>query len=85
MSEYPRIADGIDINLVEDGYVIYQAEKDKVHYLNKTAVLVLESCTGKNSQADIIAIVKEAYQLPEDPAKEVGDCLNSLIEEGLVK
>ncbi len=85
MSEYPKIADGIDINEVEDGYVIYQSEKDKVHYLNKTAVLVLEACTGTNSLADITAVVREAYQLPEDPEKEVADCLNTLIQEGLVK
>ncbi len=85
MSEYPKIAEGIDISEVEDGYVIYQSEKDKVHYLNKTAVLVLEACTGKNSAADITAIVKQAYQLPEDPVKEVADCLKTLTEEGLVK
>ena len=85
MNEFPKIADGIDINEVEDGYVIYQSEKDKVHYLNKTAVLVLEACTGKNSAADIVAIVEEAYSLPEAPEKEVADCLNTLIQEGLVK
>jgi hypothetical protein len=85
MSEYPKIAENIDINEVEDGYVIYQSEKDKVHYLNKTAVLVLEACTGNNSLADITSIVKEAYKLSEDPEKEVADCLNSLIREGLVK
>ena len=85
MSDYPKIAEGIDINEVEDGYVIYQSEKDKVHYLNKTAVLVLESCTGKNTQADITAIVKDAYGLDQPPEKEVADCLNTLKEEGLVK
>ena len=68
MNEQPIIAEGININKVEDGYVIYQSEKDKVHYLNKTAVLVLEACTGGNSVADIGSIVKEAYGLPEVPA-----------------
>ncbi len=84
-NEFPKISEGIDINEVEDGYVIYQNEKDKVHYLNKTAVLVLESCTGKNSVADIGTIVKDAYSLPEVPGKEVRDCLKSLSEEGLIK
>lgn len=85
MSEYPKIADGIDINEVEDGYVIYQSEKDKVHYLNKTAVLVLEACTGGNTATDITAIVKDAYGLDAAPEKEVADCLNTLKQEGLVK
>lgn len=85
MNEQPKIADGIDINEVEDGYVIYQKERDKVHYLNKTAVLVLESCTGKNTVADIGEIVKNAYQLSEVPEKEVADCLDTLFQEGLIK
>ena len=62
-----------------------QKENDKVHYLNKTAVLVLESCTGRNTAADIEAIVKEAYKLPEAPQKEVADCLDTLFQEGLIK
>lgn len=85
MNEQPKIADGIDINEVEDGYVIYQKETDKVHYLNKTAVLVLESCTGVNTIANIGTIVKNAYELPEVPEQEVSDCLDTLFQEGLIK
>ena len=85
MNKFPEISDGLEINEVEDGYVIYQSEKDKVHYLNKTAVLVLEACTGKNDAAVIGVIVKEAYNLPEVPQKEVDECLDKLLEEGLIK
>ena len=85
MIEFPKVSDGIDINEVEDGYVIYQKEKDKVHYLNKTAVLVMEACTGRNTTAEIGKLVKDAYGLPEVPEKEVADCLESLFQEGLVK
>lgn len=85
MNEFPKISEDIDISMVEDGYVIYQKEKDKVHYLNKTSVLVLECCTGDNSEADIGTIVKEAYGLSEVPEKEVKDCLKSLSDEGLIK
>lgn len=85
MNEFPKIAGGLEINEVEDGYVIYQSEKDKVHYLNKTAVLVLEACTGTNTAADIGGIVKTAYGLPEAPEKEVADCLKTLFDEELIK
>jgi transcriptional regulatory protein LevR len=84
MKEFPKIADNIEINEVEDGYVIYQQEKDKVHYLNKTAVLVLECCTGENSVSKIGSILREAYDLPEIPEKEVNDCLDNLYKEGLI-
>ncbi len=85
MNEFPKIVEDIEINEVEDGYVIYQKEKDKVHYLNKTAVLILECCTGANSAIQIGRIVQEAYNLPEIPEKEVNDCLNKLHEEGLIQ
>lgn len=85
MNEFPKVAEDLEINEVEDGYVIYQNKKDKVHYLNKTAVLVLEACTGTNSTSEIGNIVKTAYDLPEVPEKEVADCLKTLFDEELIK
>jgi hypothetical protein len=85
MNEFPRRAGNIEINEVEDGYIIYQSEKDRVHYLNHTAVVVLECCTGKNTVEDIEKIVQKAYDLPEAPKKEVHDCLNTLFSEGLIE
>jgi hypothetical protein len=85
MIRFPRIADNIEINQVEDGYVIYQADRDRVHYLNKSAVVVLESCTGKNTREEIERILQEAFDLPEVPKKEVAECLDSLYKEGLIQ
>jgi len=85
MIRLPRIADNIEINPVEDGYVIYQANQDRVHYLNKSAVLVLESCTGNNTPEKIEQILQEVFDLPEAPKKAVAECLDRLYKEGLVK
>ena len=79
------MADNIEINQVEDGYVIYQADRDRVHYLNKSAVVVLESCTGKNTREEIERILQEAFDLPGVPEKEVTECLESLYQEGLIQ
>ena len=38
---FQKIAD-LEINQVPDGYVIYQADRDRVHFLNSTAAAVLE-------------------------------------------
>ncbi len=84
MDAFPKLADNIEINQVEDGYVIYQPELDRVHYLNKTAVLILEACTGKNAVEAIERVVQEAYSLSEAPKKEVEDCLANLSKEGLI-
>jgi hypothetical protein len=80
----PRRADGIEINPVPDGYIVYQPASDRVHYLNHTAVLVLELCTGKVRAADIPRLLKDAYDLPDPPADEVATCLRTLSTEGLI-
>jgi hypothetical protein len=84
-TERPLKADGIKINEVADGYVVYHAALDRVHYLNHTAVIVLELCTGENDAAAIAGFVQRAYELPEHPAAEVAACLDRLLHVGLVK
>jgi hypothetical protein len=42
-------AEGHEFNQVPDGYVIYQTARDRVHFLNPTAVIVYELCDGKNT------------------------------------
>jgi hypothetical protein len=84
MSECFARADGIDVNVVADGYVVYDPARDRVHYLNHTAALILEFCTGENSQAEIVEMLQLAYELPEPPEDEVKDCIDLLRGEGLI-
>lgn len=77
--------EGVEVNEVEDGYVVYQPERDRVHYLNQTAVLLLELCDGKTRAGDLAPMLKSAFALPELPADEVAACLASLVDEGLLR
>ena len=81
----PRPAEGIEINQVEDGYVIYDPGRDRVHYLNHTAVLLLELCNGELAARELPPLLQEAYGLAEPPMAEVAECLEKLFEEGLVR
>src|SRR5206468_13059468 len=83
MAEHPRRLDGLEINPVEDGFMIYQGERDRVHYLNHTAVLILELCDGRNTPARIATLLKNAYGLQEAPEKEVTETLATWTEAGL--
>lgn len=83
-SDRPRRADGLEVNEVADGFVVYQPSRDRVHYLNHTAALVLELCTGENARADIDRAVQAAYDLPEPPVAELDACFTQLVEEELV-
>jgi PqqD family protein of HPr-rel-A system len=84
MSQLPSRVDGIDVVEVADGFVVYHPERDRVHFFNHTAAVVLELCDGTKSDAEIIQFVQRAWDLPEPPKPEVDQCLTQLREEGLV-
>jgi coenzyme PQQ synthesis protein D (PqqD) len=84
MAERPRIVDGLEISMVADGSVVYDPRRDRVHYLNQTAALVLELCTGENDAAAMARALELAYELGEPPAAETRACLEQLAGEGLI-
>jgi Coenzyme PQQ synthesis protein D (PqqD) len=80
----PKQIDGLDISPAEDGYIVYTPEHERVHFLNATAVLILELCNGRHSAEQIIELVKDAYGLPEPPVDMVNQALGQLQAEGLL-
>jgi hypothetical protein len=80
----PTKTNGLEVNELPDGYIIYQQETDRVHYLNRTAALVFEMCNGQSPAAAIPELLKNAYELPEPPTAEVQQCLERFLEEGLI-
>ena len=85
MGSHPKRASGLEVQEVDDGFMIHQPERDRVHYLNHTAVLVLELSTGENSPARIAELVAAAYGLAEMPETDVTAVLEKLRDEGLVE
>ena len=65
--------------------MIYRPEKDRVHYLNHTAVLILELSNGRNTSAQIATLLRHAYGLSETPEQEVAETLIKMTEEGLIR
>ena len=84
MLKTPKKMDGLDINESADGYVIYNSNNDKVHFLNHTAVVILEFCNGENSEEKIVELIGKAYNLDTIPEKEILSLLDQLYQEGLI-
>jgi hypothetical protein len=84
MDQYPKRIEGLDIEEAKEGYMIFETERDRVHYLNPSAALILELCTGANTVAGIADLVQEAYGLAEPPAEVVRVALKQMKEEGLL-
>jgi len=83
-ARFPKRADDLEINPIDGGFMVYQAEHNRVHYLNHTAVLVLVLCNGRDSAQKIAGIVQEAYGLSEPPDGEVRDIIAKMETEALV-
>jgi PqqD family protein of HPr-rel-A system len=81
---YRRI-DGFECNEVPDGYVIYDHTLGQVHFLNLTAVVVLELCDGQTSVETITKIFQDSFALPASPRADIEACLASLVSRGLIK
>ncbi len=84
MDQCPKRADGLEIIPADDGYVIYEEEKDRVHYLNPVAALIYELCNGDNSTGTIMELVQQSFGLVDTPAAEVTKALEQLKDEGLI-
>jgi PqqD family protein of HPr-rel-A system len=80
----PARVDDIDVVEVADGFVVYHPARDRVHFFNHTAAVVLELCDGTKSDEEIASLVQRCYELPDPPEAEIADCLAQLREEGLV-
>lgn len=80
-----RQLDGLELNELPDGYVVYQRPADRVHYLNRTAAVVFELCDGTTTAAEISGVLKSLYDLPEAPTAEVEQCLERFLGEGLIR
>ena len=81
----PEPAAELDVHEVEDGFVIYDLSSERVHYLNETASFVFALCNGKNDVARITELVQGAWGLAESPTAQVGECLEQLRGEGLIR
>ncbi len=81
----PIRTEGLEINVMHDGVVIYQRDQKKIHYLNHTAGLLLELCDGHHKPAELATIVSKAYGLAEPPHDDIANCLQDLLAKELVR
>lgn len=75
---------GIEVRAAPDGVVVYDSGRDRVHYLNRTAALLLEICDGKLRAADLPPLLAAAFELEAEPTDDVEACVARLLDEGLL-
>jgi hypothetical protein len=85
MQHRPCKSDGLETDEVDDGFVVYQPDRARVHYLNPTANLILELCDGELTAAQIADLIAKTYALADPPVHEVEEALATLAAEGLTQ
>lgn len=54
--ERPVVAAAVEVHAVEDGCVVYVPADGRVHFLNETAMFVLEQCDGRTPWSEMQAV-----------------------------
>ena len=81
----PLRSDGLEIDEAGDGFIVYDPGRDRVHYLNHTAAVVLELSNGRLSVREIAAWVSQAYSLAQPPTGDIERLVDELVAEGLLQ
>lgn len=84
LSFKPLRSDGLEIDEAGDGFIVYDSGRDRVHYLNHTAAVVLELSTGRLSVSEIATWISQAYSLGRAPTSDVERLIDELVAEGLL-
>jgi hypothetical protein len=66
----PIRTDGVEVNDVADGIIVYRSADDTAHHLNPLATLVYELCDGR-ARTDLVATVADFAGLDPDEAERV--------------
>ena len=83
-SDQPQRAAGIEVVELAEGLMVRQAEPARVHQLNNTASIVLESCDGQRTVAEIAEALAEAFGLETPPLAEATACVEELRRAGVL-
>jgi hypothetical protein len=78
------VEQGHEISQVPDGCVIYQPSRERVHFLNPTAVVVYELVAAGKPVAEIVAFLQDAFELADPPHDAVRACIESMSREQLI-
>lgn len=82
---YPRRAQNLDVEERDDHFFVTAPHLRDAQRLNRSAMLILELCTGSQSPADIIGLLQHAFGLPSAPEIVVLEFLTHAVATGLLE
>ena len=74
----------LEIVAADEGFVVHDANREIVHYLNQTAAMVLALCDGGRSVEEIAQLIAGQFGLETAPLEDVSEILTKLKDQDLV-
>ena len=78
-------AEGLDVHETDDGLVVYDPGRDRVHYLNETAAAVFVLADPSATISGLVDEVASIWELDEAPTDQVERCVAQLLDEGILR
>lgn len=85
MTASPKLADDLDLALIEGGCNVRLGDSDEVHFLNATAAAILLLCDGQTSELGIAKSLQSHFRLSDPPIDDVAEVLAEFEQAGLVR
>ena len=84
MTEYPKARADLEVIASDEGFVVHDAGRETVHYLNQTAAIVLSLCDGMRSIDEIGLLIQGQFGLDDPPRDDVLETLKKFEEQELL-
>jgi Coenzyme PQQ synthesis protein D (PqqD) len=84
-SDTPCAVEGLQINEVKDGLVVYDDGRDDVHFLNGTAAVVFTLCDGVRDRKAIVDGMAIVFGPDAVSAAKVDTCIAELQDAGILR
>jgi len=84
----PKVRDSLIFRQLDEEWVVYDAEGERLHVLNSTAALVWLHCTGEYSMGEITDAVAESVEQPvqrERLEDDVQRTIDEFEKKGLIE
>jgi hypothetical protein len=75
----------LEIIASDEGFVVHDANREVVHYLNQVAAMVLALCDGRRTAEEISGLIADQFSLDEAPLDDVTEILGKLQDQDLIR
>jgi hypothetical protein len=84
-SRRPTAVEGLEVTEVEDGLVVYDPERDRVHYLNAAAAVTFTFCDGARDRQSVVEATTQVFGSDTISQHDVETCIAQLEDERVLR